>query len=139
MDKLCRSIPISIAITTVFGAIETDLITSLPGYNGSLPSNQYSGYLTVPNTNPARHYHYWFIESENDPSNDPFVVFFNGGPGASSLMGYFTENGPFHTNSYSLQLNTTDIPLLFYHNNSWTSIANMLYIEFLMKLDCDIL
>jgi len=41
------------------------------------------------------HEHYFFIESENDPTTDPVVVWTNGGPGASSFFGIMTELGPF--------------------------------------------
>jgi hypothetical protein len=40
------------------------------------------------------HIHYWFIESENDPANDPVVYWTNGGPGGSGITtGLLTEMG----------------------------------------------
>ena len=35
--------------------------------------------------------HYIFIESERDPKSDPVVVWYNGGPGASSMFGLTVE------------------------------------------------
>jgi hypothetical protein len=35
------------AVATAIAAVPADEVTSLPGYNGSLPSKHYSGYLDV--------------------------------------------------------------------------------------------
>ena len=37
--------------------------------------------------------HYWLIESTSNPQEDPIVLWLNGGPGSSSLIGLLTENG----------------------------------------------
>lgn len=68
-----------------------DEIQFLPGWIGSLPSRQFSGYLTTGGGD--KHLHYWLVESERDPANDPIVIWFNGGPGCSSLDGFFYEHG----------------------------------------------
>jgi hypothetical protein len=66
---------VTVFAVSTFAAYEPDRILSLPGWNGNLPSNQYSGYLNVSTT----HLHYYLVESENDPANDPTVFWFNGG------------------------------------------------------------
>jgi carboxypeptidase C (cathepsin A) len=63
-------------LTLVIAAPSSDEIVSLPGWNGVLPSKQYSGYLTA--AKGDRHLHYWFVESESGPSKSPVVVWFNG-------------------------------------------------------------
>ena len=50
------------------------------------------------------HEHYMFIESENDPKNDPVLMWTNGGPGASSFFGLFVELGPFMLSDASFQV-----------------------------------
>jgi carboxypeptidase C (cathepsin A) len=112
------------------GAIEADRVTSLPGFNGVLPTTHYSGLIPVGTlSGTAGHLHYWFIESENDPSNDPVVLWLNGGPGSSSLIGLLTENGQIMTNDDSLTNPIDGVPQVFYNKYGWTTKANMLYLE----------
>ena len=70
-----------------------DLIKNLPGLTWNVNYNQYSGYLNLSN---GHNLHYWFIESQNNASSDPLVLWLNGGPGCSSLDGLLYELGPFH-------------------------------------------
>ena len=98
---------------------QSDEIKILPGWNKTLPSKQYSGYLTTGSGD--RHLHYWFVESESSPADTPLVVWFNGGPGCSSLDGFFYEHGPF--------IPSDDGSTLLLRETRWSSLANMLYIE----------
>ena len=114
----------------VSGAIQSDKVTKLPGYDGQLPSTHYSGYLPVGEISKVPgHLHYWFIESENDPSSDPVVLWLNGGPGSSSLIGLLTENGQIVTNDASFTNEIDGVPQVFYNPYGWTTMANMLYLE----------
>lgn len=73
--------------------------------------------------------HYWFIESTNDPANDPVVLWLNGGPGSSSLIGLLTENGQIVTNDDSLTQPINGVPQVFLNPYSWSSVANVVYLE----------
>jgi carboxypeptidase C (cathepsin A) len=86
---------LSCVLGVVQAAYAPDEILSLPGWAGKLPSKQYSGYLNVSDTR----LHYWLVESEADPANAPTVLWFNGGPGCSSLDGFIYEHGPFVVSS----------------------------------------
>jgi len=61
------------------------------------------------------------LESQKDPANDPLLLWFNGGPGCSSMLGFAMEHGPYVNND-----NKTD----FVENEwSWNKEANIIYLE----------
>lgn len=63
-----------------------------------------------------------FSESQTTvPKDSPVIVWFNGGPGCSSLLGWASEHGP-----YVIEDGTTTF---HYNDYSWNMEANMLYIE----------
>ena len=69
----------------------------------------YSGYVNLDDSK-NKAYHYVAALSENDYQTDPVMIWFNGGPPCSSLIGMLSENGPyliteaeedsFHLNTY---------------------------------------
>jgi serine carboxypeptidase-like clade 1 len=115
-----------LAVISVQAAIPGHLIQSLPGYpNGKTLSPQYSGYIEV-NATTGDRLHYWFALAESNPSTAPVVAWFNGGPGCSSLDGFFYENGPVRFTGLT---DKTGLPTLTDNPNRWNRIANMLYVE----------
>lgn len=122
---LAAFVALSMVATPTKAAITADQVTALPGWNKPLPSKHYSGLLPV--LNGKAYLHYWLIESENNPSTDPLVVWLNGGPGSSSLIGLLTENGQFLTNDNSVGPDG-NISLI-YNPYSWSQVANILYVE----------
>lgn len=96
---------------------EVDLVGHLPGY--PFQGRMYSGYLNV--DNPKKKLHYLFIESGNDPRNDPLVLWLNGGPGCSSMLGWAQEHGP-----ASMQEASDKFVINPY---SWHKKANVVYLE----------
>jgi carboxypeptidase C (cathepsin A) len=65
------------------GVRSTDEVKLLPGWDGPLPSRMFSGFIdsTPAGESKPQHMHYIFVESENDPSSDPVLIWSNGGPG----------------------------------------------------------
>ena len=102
-----------------------DLVEYLPLY-GRPPTPQFSGYLDATagcDTTVNGAYcklHYWMALAEEDPLNKPVVLWLNGGPGSSSILGFLTELGP-------LLMNATGG--LMYNPYSWTKVANVFALE----------
>ncbi|VDO06327.1 unnamed protein product [Rodentolepis nana] len=80
------------ALIVVSSRPSADKVASIPGFSGKLTFEIYSGYLEGSNSNIQLHY--VFAEAKNNSDTAPLVLWLNGGPGCSSLMGFFTENGP---------------------------------------------
>jgi carboxypeptidase C (cathepsin A) len=117
-------------VAAVYAAIEEHKITTLPGFSGNLPSTHYSGYIPTGTLSGVKaQLHYWLIESTNNPSTDPVVLWLNGGPGSSSLIGLLTENGQIVTNDDSLTNPINGVPQVFENPYAWTQHATMLYLE----------
>lgn len=129
------SFALSLTACRVLAAVAGDEVKTLPGWEGPLPSKIYSGYLD--STPPGElkytmHMHYIFFESERDPANDPVLVWSNGGPGAGSEFGLFTELGPLGLSDASLKTasyNASGIPSLFKNDFAWTKVANVLMYD----------
>jgi cathepsin A (carboxypeptidase C) len=80
---------------------------------------QYSGYLQLGNSSTK--YFFWLMESRSAPETDPLVMWLNGGPGCSSMMGMLAENGPCKVSQDGQ--NTTRNPY------SWNSKANVMWVD----------
>lgn len=79
----------------------------------------YSGFFTV-NKKYNSNLFFWYIPSFSNPRADPVVLWLQGGPGASSLFGLFSEHGP-----YSVSSSYTLLPRKY----TWTRNHNMIYID----------
>ncbi|KAL9654537.1 hypothetical protein ABK040_006602 [Willaertia magna] len=99
-------------------------ITSLPGYDKTIPFNTYTGYLTA-NATRGHYLFYFFAESQGNPKTDPVIFWTNGGPGCSSMAGMATEHGPFLVGvpNGGKRFSVYDNPY------SWNRRANMIYVE----------
>ena len=98
-------------------APQEDLMGNLPDAP-AFKTNVYSGYLTATETKKL---HYAFVESESAPETDPVIIWFNGGPGCSSMLGMMQENGPVVLDDGEDYFKTNPYP--------WNVRANVLYIE----------
>lgn len=100
-----------------------DAVTSLPGLeDGKLSSRMFAGYLSA--STPEKHLFYTYVESQGSPATDPLLMWTNGGPGCSSMDGFFQENGP-----YMIRNPAQSGTALRHNAYTWNRKANYLYIE----------
>jgi len=81
------------------------------------------------NSTNGRALFYWFVESQNNPSTDPVVLWLNGGPGCSSLDGFLYEHGPFRFDRSGTGNIFSSNDHLRANPFSWNKVANVLYLE----------
>ena len=68
-------------------------------------------------------------KSSNNKSkrkNEKLIVWLNGGPGCTSLLGAFYENGPLTMKGFSNDSNVYDIEK---NPFSWSEAANIVFVE----------
>ncbi|KAK9141131.1 hypothetical protein Scep_010812 [Stephania cephalantha] len=106
-------------------APESALIGGLPGFNGTFPSKHYSGYVTIDESH-GKNLFYYFVVSERNASEDPVVLWLNGGPGCSSFDGFIYEHGPFH---FETNKGGGGLPTLYLNPHSWSKVSSIIYLD----------
>ena len=84
-----------------------------------LGNGMYAGYVQIADT--KKQLHYVTVLSQGEPAKDPVIIWYNGGPGCSSLYGLAAEHGP-----YVLEDGATNFTKNDY---AWNRFANVIYIE----------
>ncbi|KAK0477322.1 serine carboxypeptidase [Armillaria novae-zelandiae] len=64
---------------------------------------------------------FWYFAARNNPDTAPLALWFNGGPGSSSMIGLFQELGPCRI--------TNDSSTVVLNPYSWNTNANLLFID----------
>ncbi|PKA55009.1 Serine carboxypeptidase 3 [Apostasia shenzhenica] len=77
-----------------------------------------AGYYRLPHTHDARMF-YFFFESRHS-KKDPVVIWLTGGPGCSSELAVFYENGPF---------TIADNMSLSWNEFGWDKSSNLIYVD----------
>ena len=108
---------LALLATAALAAPKEDLMSNLPDAP-AFKSDTYSGYLNVSDTKSL---HYTFASSMDNPEKDPIIIWFNGGPGCSSMLGMMQELGPIVLDDGEDYFKTNPHP--------WNERANVLFIE----------
>ncbi|CAD6443924.1 4be9c331-3a30-49d4-bdac-116fd0d5d68c [Sclerotinia trifoliorum] len=82
---------------------------------------QYTGWVNIPGSYATNTF-FWFI-SARDPT-DQLTIWLNGGPGSSSMIGLFNENGPCEVINVAQGKFATEA-----RDWGWDRASNMLYID----------
>ncbi|KAH7168792.1 Alpha/Beta hydrolase protein [Fusarium sp. MPI-SDFR-AT-0072] len=82
---------------------------------------QYTGWVSVPGEYPTNLF-FWFVEARE--RTDSLTIWLNGGPGSSSLYGFFTGNGPCEVVEKGLNEYETLV-----REWGWDRASNMLFID----------
>ncbi|XP_005100538.1 probable serine carboxypeptidase CPVL [Aplysia californica] len=88
--------------------------------NQTLPPS-YAGFLTV-NKTLGNHMFFWFFPARHNTVDTPLLLWLNGGPSVSSMLGLFWEHGPLRCVSAT----SSDVEE---NKFSWTEFASVLYID----------
>ena len=86
--------------------------------------SQFTGYISVNGTyERGSHLFYWGFRSRSKtPETDPLLFWLTGGPGCSSQLALFVENGPYKI----INNKTLEIGL---NPHSWNENANLVFID----------
>ena len=103
----------------VHAAPEHDRVEYLPDMGVFDTYGAFSGYLDIAES--SKKIHYLFFEAQNNAADAPVLIWFNGGPGCSSMLGFMQENGPFRIESGAKKFHPSEF--------SWNRETNLLYIE----------
>ncbi|KAI9890360.1 MAG: hypothetical protein M1814_004270 [Vezdaea aestivalis] len=123
--KVFRS-PVDGNVTITYKSLDNNTCTT------TFPSQQqFTGYVTLPpmtlapiQQNYSINTFFWFIEARQSPETAPLTIWLNGGPGSSSMIGMFQENGPcevVETGRESLGTKAREW--------GWDRASNMLFID----------
>ncbi|OJK03778.1 hypothetical protein ASPACDRAFT_21989 [Aspergillus aculeatus ATCC 16872] len=96
-------------------------VHSLPDVPASSLPTSWAGRIPVPETEPGNSLFFWLFQAEDPAHDDNLIIWFNGGPGCSSLIGLLSGNGPFAFVGKSTELERNP--------HSWTQLGHVLYID----------
>ncbi|KAJ1960259.1 hypothetical protein GGI12_003903 [Dipsacomyces acuminosporus] len=108
----------------------SDLVVGLPYQTGVQPLKEsYAGHITVRNWTPkgqakdsgtANLFYWYFPAIAPKTANPPLLLWMQGGPGSTSMIGLFTENGP---------LELTNDGKFTRRNVTWANEYDIVYVD----------
>ncbi|XP_024008169.1 serine carboxypeptidase-like 18 isoform X2 [Eutrema salsugineum] len=112
-------------LLTQHGVNSASVISHLPGFEGPLPFHLETGYIGVGEGEKVQLF-YYFVKSENNPEEDPLLIWLSGGPACSSISALAFEIGPL---TFNTEGNSGGLPSLVSTSYSWTKIASIIFLD----------
>lgn len=118
--------PLFTNLTTITSPVDGNISISYKSPTGACKTafssqQQYTGWVHIPG-NYSTNTFFWFISGR--VPTDELTIWLNGGPGSSSMIGLFTENGPCEVIEEGLGNLGTQV-----RDWGWDRGSNMLYID----------
>eukprot|EP01086_Lenisia_limosa_P004607 TRINITY_DN20144_c0_g1_i1.p1 TRINITY_DN20144_c0_g1~~TRINITY_DN20144_c0_g1_i1.p1 ORF type:complete len:433 (+),score=93.42 TRINITY_DN20144_c0_g1_i1:96-1394(+) len=90
---LALALCLALHVLSAYGlGSDTHFVSSLPGVGDVSDLNIRAGHIAFDADNDSKAF--YLMSDMSQDAKSPFVIWLNGGPGASSMLGAFTENGP---------------------------------------------
>eukprot|EP01017_Pseudomicrothorax_dubius_P043377 TRINITY_DN720_c0_g1_i4.p1 TRINITY_DN720_c0_g1~~TRINITY_DN720_c0_g1_i4.p1 ORF type:complete len:468 (-),score=118.28 TRINITY_DN720_c0_g1_i4:89-1492(-) len=102
--------------------VTLEYVPNFPGWPKEHQQYMWSGLLNIPNSDKKK-IHYVYISSSGNNQTDPLILWLNGGPGCSSLLGFSKEIGPYVMEDGQREFEPLENPY------AWNKKANFLFIE----------
>ncbi|KAI9049072.1 hypothetical protein LZ554_006920 [Drepanopeziza brunnea f. sp. 'monogermtubi'] len=119
--------PVALNLTTIKSPIDGNITISYKSPPAGTcetafdTQQQYTGWVHLPGTYPTNTF-FWFVGAR--APTDQLTVWLNGGPGSSSMIGLFTENGPCEVIEKGMGQLGTQV-----RDWGWDRGSNMLFID----------
>ncbi|KAG2492349.1 hypothetical protein HYH03_009297 [Edaphochlamys debaryana] len=117
-SALCASGYVSDRITEKEIHFDLDFLGDTPVVD---PPKRIAGYFKLNRTHDARMFYFFFQSRSKDAAKDPLVLWMTGGPGCSSEIAIFFENGPYSINADRKTLTETKY--------GWDTYHNMIFVD----------
>ncbi|KAI0386385.1 alpha/beta-hydrolase [Hypomontagnella monticulosa] len=120
--------PRDLKLTTISSPVDPKIKISYKVPHGACNTafesqTQYTGWVTIPGDFPTNTF-FWFVGARDQEANSSLSIWLNGGPGSSSMFGFFAENGPCEVVDSGVDKFTT-----IAREWGWDRASNMLFID----------
>ncbi|KAI1504824.1 Alpha/Beta hydrolase protein [Biscogniauxia marginata] len=122
------NLPQTLNLTTIASPTNPEITISYKTPDGACKTafesqQQYTGWVNVPGDYPTNTF-FWYVGARDQQASSSLTIWLNGGPGSSSMFGFFTETGPCEVVDDGLEKFTTVA-----REWGWDRASNMLFID----------